>query len=366
MSLKETHLEALRALGYTDREARFLYVVATHSGYFTQAHFFSFIGCESFSAVTSLLRKLSDKQHARRDIYQNNLSVYHPFARALYRAVGKEHIRARHRHSLDYVRTRLAVLDFVLANPQLRYLETEEEKVQFFEDCYGINRAQMPGKVYRGALGTTDATRYFVDKFPMFLTSDEGSSKPVVTFTFVDPGHSTQRPFITHLDWYGTFFARLKRFHFVYVSPNRANFPKAETEFAKRVMTTPPNALRHVVRYFQLRELEDTKQYSKISLTDLDLIGQAKKIFAGEPFESVYQRWKKNEIWDAEIQQELDHHYGGKLAAFSTFLLPRSYAEFEQNSHFLLRKLENRSAIGSPVGAPLGTPQTASVHQSED
>ncbi len=251
MSIKDTHLEALRALGYTHREARFLYIVAAHSGYFTQAHFFRFIGCESFSAITSLLKKLSDKQHARRDAYQNNLSVHHLFARVLYRAVGKEHIRARHRHSLDYVRTRLAVLDFVLANPQFRYLETEEEKVQFFEDCYGINRAQMPGKVYRGALGTTDATRYFVDKFPLFLTNDEASSQPVVTFTFVDPGHANQLPFITHLDWYGTFFARLKQFHFVYVSPNRANFPKAETEFKKRVMTTPPNVLRHLVRYFQ-------------------------------------------------------------------------------------------------------------------
>src|SRR6266849_3284744 len=158
----------------------------------------------------------------------------------------------------------------------------------------------MPGKVYRGALGTTDATRYFVDKFPMFLTHDEGSSQPVVSFTFVDTGRLSQLPFITHLDWYGTFFARLKRFHFVYVSPNRANFPKAETEFAKRVMTTPPNALRHVVRYFQLRELEDTKQYSKITLADLDFIREATKTFVGEPFESLYQRWKKNEIWDAE------------------------------------------------------------------
>jgi hypothetical protein len=366
MSMKETHLQALRALGYTDREARFLYIVATHSGYFTQAHFFSFIGCRSFSAITSLLKKLSDKQHARRDAYQNNLSVHHLFARVLYRAVGKEHIRARHRHSLDYVRTRLAVLDFVLANPQFRYLETEEEKVQFFEDYYGINRAHVPGKVYRGALGTTNATRYFVDKFPMFLTNDEGSSKPVVTFTFVDPGRLSQLPFITHLDWYGTFFARLKQFHFVYVSPDRANFPKAETEFKKRVMTTPPNAIRKLIRYFQLRELEDTKQYSKISLTDLDFIAQAKKIFAREPFESLYQRWKKNEIWDAEIQQELDQHYGGKLAAFSAFLLPRSYAEFEQNSHFFVRKTENRPEIGSPGGSPPGSPQSASVTSSED
>ncbi len=124
--------------------------------------------------------------------------------------------------------------------------------------------------------------------------------------------------------------------------------------------------MRYLVRYFQLRELEDTKQYSKIMRTDLDLIREATKTFIGEPFESLYQRWKKNEIWDAEIQQELDQHYGGKLAVFSAFLLPRSYAEFEQNSHFVVRKPENRSEIGPPVGSPLGSPQTASVSPSED
>jgi hypothetical protein len=34
LSIKPSYLEALEALGYTESEARFLYVVATHSGYF--------------------------------------------------------------------------------------------------------------------------------------------------------------------------------------------------------------------------------------------------------------------------------------------------------------------------------------------
>jgi hypothetical protein len=32
MNIKPSHLEALEALGYTEAEARFLYLVATHSG----------------------------------------------------------------------------------------------------------------------------------------------------------------------------------------------------------------------------------------------------------------------------------------------------------------------------------------------
>lgn len=36
MKILPLHTEALRYFGYTEEEARFLYLVATHSGYFTR------------------------------------------------------------------------------------------------------------------------------------------------------------------------------------------------------------------------------------------------------------------------------------------------------------------------------------------
>ncbi len=44
MNIAPMHLEALKALGYTEVEARFLYLVATHSGYFTARQFLAFTG----------------------------------------------------------------------------------------------------------------------------------------------------------------------------------------------------------------------------------------------------------------------------------------------------------------------------------
>ena len=35
MKFLPIHIDALRSFGYTEEEARFLYLVATHSGYFT-------------------------------------------------------------------------------------------------------------------------------------------------------------------------------------------------------------------------------------------------------------------------------------------------------------------------------------------
>ena len=44
MNFTPAHLEALQALGYTAEESRFLYIVATHSGYFTARQFLAFTG----------------------------------------------------------------------------------------------------------------------------------------------------------------------------------------------------------------------------------------------------------------------------------------------------------------------------------
>ncbi len=334
MNIKPTYLEAIQSLGYTEREARFMYIAATHSGYFTQRQYTRFTATVRGRPVTDLTAKLLGRRHAREETYHHGGHVYHLFARALYRAIAKEHIRARHRHSLEHIRTRLAALEFVLSNLQPDYLETEKEKVEFFYLNYGIEPTHLPKKVYKGHTNSPNTTRYFVDKFPMFLTQDSSSYEPLLTFTFVDPGRSVQSSFVTHLEWYSGLFARLQRFNFVYVGTAQSSLATAEVEFTKRVRTTPPNAIQRLIRYFQLRELEDTKQYSKIALTDLEFIGQAKKIFAGDPFDSIYHRWRKNEIWDSEISQELNDHYGGKQVNFATFLLAQDPLHFEQNSWF--------------------------------
>ena len=44
MNLPLQHIEALADFGYNEGEARFLYIVATYSGYFIQRQFLEFIG----------------------------------------------------------------------------------------------------------------------------------------------------------------------------------------------------------------------------------------------------------------------------------------------------------------------------------
>ena len=61
------------------------------------------------------------------------------------------------------------LLDFILANQELTYLETEQEKVRFFCEELGISKDSLPAKIYEGGPHCKPTLRYFIDKFPSFL-----------------------------------------------------------------------------------------------------------------------------------------------------------------------------------------------------
>ena len=87
MNITSAHLEALKALGYTEAEARFLYIVATHSGYFVARQFLAFIDSHWGKRTTSFWNKLHTKNHARTERFPKSGTVYHLFSRRLYRQI---------------------------------------------------------------------------------------------------------------------------------------------------------------------------------------------------------------------------------------------------------------------------------------
>ena len=48
MKIPDVYIERIRALGYTEDEARFLNIVANHSGYFVPSQFLVFTGWGDF------------------------------------------------------------------------------------------------------------------------------------------------------------------------------------------------------------------------------------------------------------------------------------------------------------------------------
>ncbi|MGH9738633.1 MAG: hypothetical protein ACRD4X_08605, partial [Candidatus Acidiferrales bacterium] len=69
MNISPLYTDSLRAFGYTDEEARFLYIVATHSGYFMARQFLGFTGSHWGKRTTSFWQKLQANNHVRRECY---------------------------------------------------------------------------------------------------------------------------------------------------------------------------------------------------------------------------------------------------------------------------------------------------------
>ena len=168
MKILPIHTEALRYFGYTEEEARFLCLVATHSGYFTCQQFLQFIGTKPGKRSVAFARKMVEKKHASSKEYLRHGRVFHLFSRNLYEAIGRENVRFRRVHSTEYIRTRLIALDFILGNQDFTYLESEEQKLSFFCNQLGINNKTLPHKRYSGAIKENFTNHYFVDKFPMY------------------------------------------------------------------------------------------------------------------------------------------------------------------------------------------------------
>ncbi len=300
MQFPETSIDNLCGFGYTADEARFLYLVATHSGYFSTRQYLQFTGAKSGDKSMAFTQKALGKGHATARLLLRNGRVYHLFSRPVYRAIGRENLRNRREHSVEHIRTRLVILDFVLGHLAYRYLETEVDNVDYFCRELHISRAFLPTKRYTGAIHAKATERYFVDKFPLFFAS-ESSLPPVVNFSFVDPGLLSLDSFETHLLAYSSLFSALPKVRFLYIATRATRFEAAQKLFLaliNRAPATDPG--EEILRYFRLRKLWETKQYGKLSNDDMEFLNRAQKQFNDARTDIRFYQW-----WEGRVSSEI-------------------------------------------------------------
>jgi len=322
MNLTAAHIERIKELGYTESEARFLYIVAIFSGYFTLGQFRAFTGSAYGKRLTSFAQKLLKKGHATVRDYMRRGSIYHLFSRTVYGQIEKDNLRNRKKHSFDFMRTRLVLLDFILANQELAYFETEHDKVSFFCEQLGVSKEFLPAKVYDGSSPSQPTIRYFVDKFPLFLASHPSGDSPVVTFSYVDSGFETPSNFVSHLAAYNRLFRQLKCFRFVYIAAKQAYFHKAEDHF--RAMVKRPlesDVSSDFLRYFQIRKKWDNHEYVIPVTADLEFLNEARRRFHGGRFEKLYCAWRFGELGDRNLRAEFSLIRPDHAVFFETFLV---------------------------------------------
>jgi hypothetical protein len=325
MRMTSFQREGLQRLGYTSRESEFLFLVATHSGYFTTRQFRTFAHTDSGSVSHAFIQKLLSQKHATYHSYRSGGRVYHLFARKVYQAIDRENLRTRKKHELDYVKTRLVALDFVLAHLSHQYLETEQEKCEHFLAQCRVGREALPVKLYRARWSAEVTPRYFVDRFPVFVSP--GSSDKCVTFTFIDAEGVTLSAFETYLRAYLPLFRALPHFEFVYVAPTSRLFASAETGFLKIVGGRRNDAeSMPVVDYFRLRKAWDSKQ--RVPSSDVVALKRAEAQYAGAMFESLYKNWSNGHLKDEEVDSVVANHKTLNPSVFRTELSGSSLCVF--------------------------------------
>jgi hypothetical protein len=322
MKLPQDHLERIAALGYTETEARFLYLVATHSGYFTLRQFNAFAGVHRGRRCMTFAQKLLKHGHATMRDYMGTGSVFHLFSRLIYGPIDKDNVRSRRRHSFDYIRTRLVQMDFLLENPGHDFLETEGDKVHLFCEALAVPKDVLPAKVYEGGPGSHPTVRYFVDKFPLFLAAPVPGARPVVTFGFVDSGTGSMRSFVAHLAAYQGLFRHLKSFRLLYIAPRATEFRRAEDRFRSGVKEPlESNVSGEILRYFEIRRKWEKHEYVVPVTADFEFLNDARRRFHGDRFENLYQAWIAGRIAERELRLEFSQLTPERTVLFDTYLV---------------------------------------------
>ena len=290
-------VQDLKLFGYSETEARFLRLVALHSGVFLARQFNLFARAKIGYRVDAFVKKLKSNCHCHTYRLGKNVAMFHLHSKAIYRAIGHENLRHRRSHQAGYVKTKLLTLDFVLQNPTLRYFPTEEEKVELFTTVLNVPLSDLPVKAYMTPNSRTETLRYFVDKYPLFL-SDISSSRPVVHFSYVDAGPSTARlDFVNHLRRYGPLFSRMPVIRMVYIYESSSKWKWAEQQFTNFVRSglEVRNSDLDLVKYFQLREAWELKQYERVGSTELLFLNHARKKYTGAQYNELYSDWKRGD-----------------------------------------------------------------------
>jgi hypothetical protein len=322
MKMPQDQIERIATLGYTEAEARFLYVVAAHSGYFTMPQFNAFAGVSWGKRSTTFGQKLLKHGHATVRDYMGAGSVFHLFSRLIYESIGKENERPRRWHSFEYIRTRLLQMYFVLENPELDFLETENEKIKLFCESLAVPKDVLPAKVYEGGPSSHPRVRYFVDKFPLFLAPPASNASPVVTFGYVDSAARSLRGFVAHLAAYQGLFRHLKSFRLLYIARRNTEFRRAEERFRLNVeQPLESDVSGEILRYFTVRRKWENHEYVVPVAADFEFLNEARRRFDGERFDRLYAAWIAGGISECQLRLEFSQLAWGRTIFFDTYLV---------------------------------------------
>jgi len=357
MNIAPEHLARIQDYGYSRTQAQFLYLVATHSGYFTQRQFLRFADVKKGGCVSRFAEKLLRLRHGRTTRYGHQTFIYNLHSQLIYELIEKDNLRNHRRLSNDPIRTRLMILDFVLDHLHNQYLETAAHKFAFFHRELSVPLAVLPGRIYKGINSNCHAMHYFVDRFPIFIPCDPGSQPlpAAPTFVYCDSGGPGLLRFIRHLRTYENLLNHLTAFHFIYAAPTDSKFKRAARFFALRFCLDNQLDTERLIRYFEVRQLWESHQTGSLTRADRQLLREGDRRFQGPTFEETYQQWTRTRLSRSDLNEVFEEAKTRRNKVFSTCILPDSHNLFERISkeHSISRTLSRKETEVRSSPSPL-------------
>jgi hypothetical protein len=347
MNIPAERINALTTFGYTEREAEFLYTVATFSGFFLQRQFAGHLGINGRGPVTDFIAKLLRKKHAREYRPEHgSRKMYHLFSHGLYAAIGKENSRNRKagRYGLlDKPSIRILTLDFILAHPDQHYLEEESDKLEYFARHEHISPDAIPTQAFTGKNGSV-TRRHFIERFPIFVSGDGANSS--VSFTYIEDEIRSLQTFGSFLQRYRALLqAGQERFKLIFASDSALSFPAVERLFRQTFsQALPQRQLSQLKRFFWLRKMAEEKRFKELAHRDVIEWQRGVKRHSAPEFESQYEVWKKT---GAIPELKTGPAAQSKIPTFETCLI----------SPWWVRKPVSAVLEAAPSVAPLNAPR---------
>lgn len=352
MNAKPEHIAAIQRFGYNETEAAFLYLVATHSGYFTRNQFLRYSRQSKGCLVHRFTTRTQNEGHATAKEYGYQTLVFHLFSRQIYGAIDKDNLRNRRQLSKELIRTRLLILDFVLSDPTRQYLETEADKVRYFNSELGIPLTLIPCRAYKSQKTGSQTDRYFVDRFPIFLSNE---LLPTPTFVYCDSNLPGLFGYLTHVRNYEQLLRRLHGFNLVYASPDSEKFRRAQRFFSRSFDSGTAIDAAELARYFDIRQLWENHKTESLTRADRDFLRDGDKRFHGDKFDSLFQKWSTGAVSQSDLQLQFDDSEAKQKASFSTHLLSDNYDIFRGVTSAPIRPaFENQGSNSRSTSGSIG------------
>jgi hypothetical protein len=317
MKLDYDSIASLEFAGYLEREASFLYLVAVHSGYFLARQFCQFVQRGRGALPTRFIEKASRLHHIRTIECGRGRHIYHLTSKPVYEALGRRDSQNRRIKGDAHIKSRLMVLDFILAHLGANLLEDSASKMGFFTTQCGVSKELLPHS-HAGRL------MYFSDGFPI-LVSNTG----IPRFTFFDEGQVTATRFERYLYQYQSLFEALGEFELIYLADTESSSARAQATFnrflpsdrLRGVTSVTPLGVEHFIEY-----LAASQRYEAGSVTsarDLEVLREGEHLYTSLEHRALQGAWNNQSTSADRIRQRFLQK--SLRTTFTTVLLPYGY-----------------------------------------